>query len=217
MGECNLITTVLEKTVELYLKLHVMFAECLICWILIYKVFTHIHIDGLRIHKYTYSRRKLWFYSRGTFFEPRLGHRLLGLKFSLFFSVPPDKCQDSTLKKATTAFIHINSNPLFTIQSFNAMEPELLTPSFKSYKRIRYSDWVRAGRPRGRSSGHVKVKNFLFSMSSRSAMVSIQWISGAFSPGVKRQGREADHSPPSSAEVKKICICTSTPPYNFVA
>jgi hypothetical protein len=26
---------------------------------------------------------------------------------------------------------------------------------------------------------------------------------GAFSPGVKRPGREADHSPPSSAEVKE--------------
>jgi hypothetical protein len=30
----------------------------------------------------------------------------------------------------------------------------------------------------------------------------IQWVLGALSPGVKRPGREADHSPPSSAEVK---------------
>jgi hypothetical protein len=30
----------------------------------------------------------------------------------------------------------------------------------------------------------------------------IQWVPGALSPGVKRQGREADHSLPSSAEVK---------------
>jgi hypothetical protein len=29
-----------------------------------------------------------------------------------------------------------------------------------------------------------------------------QWVPGAFSMGVKRPGREADHSPPSSAEVK---------------
>jgi hypothetical protein len=29
----------------------------------------------------------------------------------------------------------------------------------------------------------------------------IQWVPGALPPGVKRQGREADHSPPSSAEV----------------
>jgi hypothetical protein len=35
--------------------------------------------------------------------------------------------------------------------------------------------------------------------------------------GVKRQGREADHSPPTSAEVKKMWIYTSTPPYVFMA
>jgi hypothetical protein len=33
---------------------------------------------------------------------------------------------------------------------------------------------------------------------------------GALSRGVKRQGREADHSPPSSAEVKK---CGAIPPH----
>jgi hypothetical protein len=32
---------------------------------------------------------------------------------------------------------------------------------------------------------------------------------GSF-PGVKRQGREADHSPPTKAEVKKMWIYTST-------
>jgi hypothetical protein len=31
----------------------------------------------------------------------------------------------------------------------------------------------------------------------------IQWVSGAVSLGVKQPGCEADHSPPSSAEVKK--------------
>jgi hypothetical protein len=30
----------------------------------------------------------------------------------------------------------------------------------------------------------------------------IQWVPAALSPEVKRPGREADHSPPSSAEVK---------------
>jgi hypothetical protein len=37
---------------------------------------------------------------------------------------------------------------------------------------------------------------------------------GSF-PGVKRPGREADHSPPTSAKVKKMCIYT-TPPYTFM-
>jgi hypothetical protein len=30
----------------------------------------------------------------------------------------------------------------------------------------------------------------------------IHWVPGTLSPGLKRQGREADHSSPSSAEVK---------------
>jgi hypothetical protein len=31
----------------------------------------------------------------------------------------------------------------------------------------------------------------------------VQWVSGVLSPGVKsRPGRDADHSPPSSAEVE---------------
>jgi hypothetical protein len=40
---------------------------------------------------------------------------------------------------------------------------------------------------------------------------------GAFSLGVKRLGREADHSPPFSAEVKNACSCTSTPQYALMA
>jgi hypothetical protein len=35
--------------------------------------------------------------------------------------------------------------------------------------------------------------------------------------GVKRQEREVDHSPPTSAEVKKIWIYASTPLYVFMA
>jgi hypothetical protein len=35
--------------------------------------------------------------------------------------------------------------------------------------------------------------------------------------GVKQPGREADHSPPASVEIKKIWIYTSTPPYALMA
>jgi hypothetical protein len=45
----------------------------------------------------------------------------------------------------------------------------------------------------------------------------IQWVSGALSLGVKRPWREADHSPPSSAEVKNAWSYTSTPQYAFMA
>jgi hypothetical protein len=40
---------------------------------------------------------------------------------------------------------------------------------------------------------------------------------GVSVPEVKRQVREADHSPPASAEVKKMWIYTSTLPYTFMA
>jgi hypothetical protein len=39
----------------------------------------------------------------------------------------------------------------------------------------------------------------------------IQWVPEAVSLGVKRPGREADHSLPSNAEVKKAWSCTSNP------
>jgi hypothetical protein len=39
-----------------------------------------------------------------------------------------------------------------------------------------------------------------------------KWVPGALSPGVKRQGRDADHSPPTSAQVKKMWIYTPAPP-----
>jgi hypothetical protein len=50
---------------------------------------------------------------------------------------------------------------------------------------------------------------FLFTTASRTVLGPtqplIQWVPGALSLGVKRQGREADHSLPSSAEVKE-CV-----------
>jgi hypothetical protein len=48
---------------------------------------------------------------------------------------------------------------------------------------------------------------FLFTTASRTGLEPtqppIQWLQGALSLGVKRAGREADHSPPYSAEVKE--------------
>jgi hypothetical protein len=91
---------------------------------------------------------------------------------------------------------------------------------YNTQKRSRYSDWLRAGRQRGRSSSPGRVKNFLFSMSSGPALgstePSIQRVSGALSPGVKRPVREADHSPPTSAEVKKMWIYTAIKFYLYI-
>jgi hypothetical protein len=61
---------------------------------------------------------------------------------------------------------------------------------------------------------------FKFSMSFRLALgptqPHIQRVPVALSPAVKRSGREADHSPTTSAEVKKTWVYTSTPPYVFM-
>jgi hypothetical protein len=57
---------------------------------------------------------------------------------------------------------------------------------------------------------------FFFTTVSRTALgpaqPPIQWVPGALSLEVKRLGREADHSPPNSTEVKNAWSYTSTPP-----
>jgi hypothetical protein len=62
---------------------------------------------------------------------------------------------------------------------------------------------------------------FLFTAVSRTALgptqSPIQWVTGALFLGVKRPWREADHSPPSSAEVKITWSYTFIPKYVFMA
>jgi hypothetical protein len=50
-----------------------------------------------------------------------------------------------------------------------------------------------------------------FQTGSGPTQPSIQGVSGALSLGIKRPGREADHPPPASAEVKNAWSYTSTP------
>jgi hypothetical protein len=63
----------------------------------------------------------------------------------------------------------------------------------------------------------------VLSTSSRQALGStqppFQWVPGALPPDVKRPRREADHSSPTSTEIKNTWIYTSTPPqtHNFIA
>jgi len=44
----------------------------------------------------------------------------------------------------------------------------------------------------------------------------VTWAARALSLGIKRQQHEADHSSPSSAEVKNAWSYTSTAPYAFM-
>jgi len=71
----------------------------------------------------------------------------------------------------------------------------------------------------------TEVRCFLFAKTVRTDLRSIQlpsqWLSG-FTPGENRLGHEADHSPPTGAEVKNQWNYASTPPirlhddrYNF--
>jgi hypothetical protein len=129
-----------------------------------------------------------------------------------------DKCAFLTKKKCnwknkTTPLVYTsleNAFFQFYIPHLSYCEPE---------QRNRYSDWLRPGRLRDRTSSPGRVKNFLFSTSSRPALrpnqLSIQRVPGALSPGVRQEGRDADHSPAASAEVKRMWMYISTHPYAF--
>jgi hypothetical protein len=79
-------------------------------------------------------------------------------------------------------------------------------------------DWIDMAQDRDQWKALV---NFHFSESSRLALRSTQprvrWVPGALSPGVKRPGREVDHSPPTSAEIKKNVDLYIHSPYAFMA
>jgi hypothetical protein len=61
---------------------------------------------------------------------------------------------------------------------------------------------------------------FLLTAATRTVLTPahspIQWVRRPFTVGVKRPGREADHSPLSSAEVMNAWDATSTSPYVFM-
>jgi hypothetical protein len=79
--------------------------------------------------------------------------------------------------------------------------------------------WVTTGS--GGSSSPDRVQKFLLlhivQTGSGVHPTSYKMGTGGSFPGVKLQGREADHSPPTSAEVKNMWNYTSTPLYVFMA
>jgi hypothetical protein len=73
--------------------------------------------------------------------------------------------------------------------------------------RIKASILWQSGRPGDRGSIPGGDKGFFLYPVSRPALgptqPPVQWVPGVLSPGVKaRSERDADHSPPSSAEVE---------------
>jgi hypothetical protein len=153
-------------------------------------------------------------YSRGVQFESRPGH-LLSWQLSWFFSVPAGKCVDNTSFRPW--LLPFKSSPIHS---------SFIIPPFDT---IQLSYWRHS---RGRSVGIVvgygldgrgvgRVKNFFFFTSSRPALgltqPPTQGMPRAPFLGVKRPGREADHSPPTSADVKNMWIYTTAAPYAFMA
>jgi hypothetical protein len=84
------------------------------------------------------------------------------------------------------------------------------------YRRLLNLQYIRSYLP------YLPVGSRMFSSTRRpdrlwgSTQPPIQWVPGALSPRIKRPGREPDHSPPTSVEVKKMWIYRSTPPYVFM-
>jgi hypothetical protein len=92
--------------------------------------------------------------------------------------------------------------------------------NLRKWQRSRHSDWLRAGRPRTPSSSHSR--GDIFSSPRRPdrfwvpPSLQSNGYRGAYSPVLKRPGREADHSPPPSVEVKNTWTYTTTSPYAFM-
>jgi hypothetical protein len=84
------------------------------------------------------------------------------------------------------------------------------------------AQWYSAGLRAGYSGfeSRQRLRIFLFTTASRPALgptqTPIQRVCGSFSLGIIRPGCEADHSPPSSAEVKNAWSYTSTPPMRLM-
>jgi hypothetical protein len=81
------------------------------------------------------------------------------------------------------------------------------------------AQWYSAGLRAGWSGVSVLAgaRNFSLHHRVRTGSVGltqspVQWIPGTLSLRVKRPGRETDHTPPFSAEVKNAWSYTSTPP-----
>jgi hypothetical protein len=101
-------------------------------------------------------------------------------------------------------FFHLSFSSLSFSSFFTATSIIINNNNYYSYYylALRYRLDDRGSRVRfpaeaGNFSLHQRVSNSL-----GPTQPPIQWVPGALSLGVKRPGREADHSPSSSAEVK---------------
>jgi hypothetical protein len=110
------------------------------------------------------------------------------------------------------------TDPYGRILDFLDRSSSFLSSSF-TYHIKYFRLHLEVGRQRDRSSNPGGIKNSNFSILCRPApgytQPPIQWLSADFSSGVKRQEREADHSPPTSAMSRKMDLYIQTPPILF--
>jgi hypothetical protein len=101
-------------------------------------------------------------------------------------------------------------------QIFHKMHEETFMTYISRYQTV--SSLLQAGKPGFNSWSRQEI--FLLATASRLALgptqSPIQWVLAVLS-GVKQMGCEADHSPPSSAKVKKEWSYTSNPQHIFMA
>jgi hypothetical protein len=115
-----------------------------------------------------------------------LGHSIrwyhICLQFSPFIKLKKI-CMTSFIK---LKFIKLQNHILYKVTR-STDEFIYTVPFYQEARRSRYSDWLRAGKPMGRSSSPGRLKNFLFSTSSRPALGSTQpptkWVPGLFLRG----------------------------------
>jgi hypothetical protein len=99
------------------------------------------------------------------------------------------------------------------------MTKENNTGTFETRSKIIYNESDLSLRTNAGAANPVLIRiiNYYYYYCSGVHPTSYTMGTGSSFQRVKRPGREAEHSPPTSAEVKKMWIYTSTPPYAFMA
>jgi hypothetical protein len=121
--------------------------------------------------------------------------------------------------KVTMLFVPVYICPLSNVTPVEAILNTILFNILISGRRSRDSS---VGMDEWGVGFRVPIGSRIFSSpclqtDSRAHPVSYPLVPGTLSSGVKRQGREADHSLPTSAEMKKMWIYTYTPSFIFMA
>jgi hypothetical protein len=92
----------------------------------------------------------------------------------------------------------------------------VLSKLLSLFSDIRHSDGLRTGGAgfHTRQRPEIFLYSTMFEVTLEPTKPPIQWTPGALFPGIRRQQREADHSPSSSAEVKSV---GATPPLSHTS